>query len=62
MYRSMTSRKVRNYIMVIVMVAVSFLYVTPLISIIYTAVERGGAVLVETGLRFLTDLALAWGA
>ncbi len=56
MYRSMTSRKVRNYIMVIVMIAVSFLYVTPLISIIYTAVERGGAVLVEAGLKFLTDL------
>jgi len=42
--------------MLFIIVAVSILYVTPLISIIYTAVERGGATLLEAGLTFLTNL------
>lgn len=56
MYRLPDSRRFKNRVMLLIIIAVSILYVTPLISIIYTAVEKGGTTLVEAGLSFLTDL------
>ncbi len=56
MYRLPDSRRFKNRVMLLIIIVVSILYVTPLISIIYTAVEKGGATLVEAGLSFLTDL------
>ncbi len=56
MYRLPDSRRFKNRVMLLIIIAVSILYVTPLISIIYTAVEKGGTPLVEAGLSFLTDL------
>jgi phosphate transport system permease protein len=49
-------RKLKNYLVIALAVATSIVCVAPLVSILYTALVEGGRVLLESGLRFLTDL------
>lgn len=56
MYRSLPTRKIKNYVAISIMTIISILYAIPLFSIIYTAIEKGGPVLLEAGFNFLVDL------
>jgi len=56
MSRRHALRKYKSYLMQLLMIFISITVVTPLFSIFYTAVSRGGRTLLEAGLSFITDL------